>query len=86
MTLTWDEYIPDVHSGTTATTTYGTLYMLNPTFFKCAYESETNFVATDFERPINQDAKFKHILWMGGVTVNYSRKHGVIGKIARTLT
>jgi hypothetical protein len=86
MDLTWDEYVPDVYSGTTSTATYGTMYFLNPTFFKCCYEAETNFVATDFERPINQDAKYKHILWMGGVTINNRRKQGVIGKIARTLT
>jgi len=88
MTLTWDEYVPNVSAGTldTSATGKGTLYMLNPTFFKCCYESETNFVATDFERPINQDAKYKHIMWMGSVTINNRRKQGVIGNIARTLT
>lgn len=86
MDLTWDEYVPDVATGVVSTATKGTMYFLNPTFFKCCYESETNFVATDFERPINQDAKYKHILWMGGVTINNRRKQGVIGNIARTLT
>jgi hypothetical protein len=84
--IVWDEYVPDVSSGTTSTATYGSMYFLNTKFFNCAYEAETNFVPTDFQRPTNQDAKFKHILWMGTVTMSNRRKHGVIGKIARTLT
>lgn len=87
-TVVWDQYVPNVYTGDTNTTStgYGTAYFLNTSFFKCCYESETNFVMTEFQKPTNQDAKFKHILWMGGVTVNNRRKHGVIGKIARTLT
>lgn len=84
--IVWDEYVPDAYSGTTSTATYGTLYMLNTKFLRCAYESETNFVATEFEKPINQDAKFKHILWMGAVTMSNRRKQGVLAKIPRTLT
>lgn len=82
----WDEFVPDAFSNTASTATYGTIYFLNTKFFKCVYESETNFVATDFQRPINQDAKFKHILWMGTVTLSHRRKLGVLGKIARTLS
>lgn len=87
--LIWDEFVPDVYSNKLATSgvgTYGTMYFLNTQTFKCKYESETNFVPTEFQRPVNQDAKFKHILWMGTVTINNRRKNGVIGKIARSLT
>lgn len=86
--LVWDEYVPNVagNSLDTGSTGKGTLFMLNPQFFKCCYESETNFVASEFEKPINQDAKFKHILWMGGVTINNRRKQGVLGNIARSLS
>lgn len=84
--IVWDEFVPDAYSATSATTTYGTMYFLNTKFFKCIYENETNFVATDFQKPINQDAKYKHILWMGTVVMSNRRKQGVIGKIARTLT
>lgn len=86
--LVWDEWVPNVYAGTadTTTATGGTMYFLNTKFFKCIYEAETNFVATDFQRPINQDAKYKHILWMGTVVMSNRRKQGVIGKIARSLT
>lgn len=85
--ITWDVYVPDVANGTlTPDTGKGTFYFLNTKFFKCRPESETNFVATDFMKPVNQDVKVKHILWMGTVTVNNRRKHGVMGNIARSLT
>ena len=86
--VVWDEWVPNVFAGTadTTTTTGGTAYFLNTKFFKCIYESETNFVSTDFQRPINQDAKYKHILWRGSVVMSNRRKQGVIGKIARSLT
>ena len=84
--VVWDEFVPDVFSSTTSTATYGTAYFLNTDFFKCVYEAETNFVATEFQKPINQDAKYKHILWMGTVVMSNRRKQGVIGKIARTLS
>lgn len=86
MKLVWDEFVPDVHSNTVDTSTYGTLFFINTKFMKCAYESETNFVVTNMERVPNQDVDYKHILWMGGVTCSNRRKLGVIGKIARTLT
>lgn len=86
-----DESIPDVaaNSGAgalTAETTKGTMYFINTKFIKIVYESETNFVATEFQKPINQDVKGKHILWMGNTIVNNRRKQGVLGNIARTLT
>lgn len=85
--VSWDEFMPDVHNGTlTPDTGKGTMVFINSQFMDICYESETNFVATEFQRPINQDAKYKHILWMGNVTANNRRKLGVIGNIARTLT
>lgn len=85
--VVWDEFIPDVANNTTTPLTgKGTFCFWNKKFFKVCYESETNFVSTDFQRPVNQDAKAKHILWMGGVTINQRRKHGVAGNIARTMT
>lgn len=88
----WDEYMPNVAAnggaGSTDTTlpNGGTLVFMNTKFLKIRYEEETNFVATDFQRPINQDAKYKHILWMGNTTINNRRKQGVMGGIPRTLT
>lgn len=84
--IVWDEYASDPKSNVANTTTYGSSYWFNMKFWKVCYESETNFVTTDFQKPVNQDAKVKHILWMGAVTVNNRRKHGVIGGIPRTLS
>lgn len=84
----WDEFMPNVAGGnlTTGSTGKGTLYFINTKFWRCVYEAETNFVPTEMERPINQDAFFKHILWMGTVTLSNRKKQGVLGNIARTLT
>jgi hypothetical protein len=86
--IVWDEFMPNVFAGTTDTSTAngGTLVFINSKFMKIRYESETNFVSGELERPINQDAKYKHILWMGQTTINNRRKHSVLSKIPRSLT
>lgn len=86
--IVWDEYMPNVADGNlnTSSSGKGSLYFLNSKFFRCVYEEETNFVSGEFQKPVNQDAKFKHILWMGTVTMSNRRKHGVLGNIARTLS
>jgi len=83
--VSWDQYMPDVYTGDLGTT-YGTLYMMNTKFLRVNTESETDFVSTEMQSPINQDAKFKHVLWMGNSTVANRRKQAVMGKIPRTLT
>lgn len=84
--MVWDEYMVDAKSNVATTATYGTQYWFNTKFWKVVYESETNFVTTDFQKPVNQDVRVKHILWMGGVTVNNRRKQGVMGGVPRSLT
>lgn len=86
--VTYDGLVPNVFAGTTdtSTATGGTAYFLNTKFFNLRYESETNFTTTDFQKPVNQDARVAHILWMGNMTINQRRKQGVLGKIARSLT
>jgi hypothetical protein len=37
-----------------------------------------------FAKPINGDSRVGHVGWMGNVTINNRRKHGVIGNLART--
>lgn len=89
-TLTWDEDIPDVYSSSGAglanTATYGTMYFLNLDFMKIVSDTEVNFKNTPLVRPPNMDAEVSHCLWAGNSIVNNRLKHGVIGKIARTLT
>lgn len=89
--LVMDDKVPDVFSGT-LTYTYGTMYFLNSKFFKVRpiegrdFEMLTDENGKQFAKPINQDARVGHCAWMGQVTVNNRRKHGVWGKIPRTLT
>lgn len=84
----WDENFPNLYASTldTTTTTGGGMVMLNFEFLKVRYESETEFVKTEFVKPANQDAKVAHILWMGNITCNNRRKQGLGWKIPRTLT
>lgn len=86
--ITYDERVPNVYASTLDTTTAigGTAYFLNTQYYKLKYESETNFVLGPFQKPVNQDAKVAHILWMGNLTINNRRKQGVIGKIIRACT
>jgi hypothetical protein len=84
-----DELIPNVHSGTTDTsvaTGLGSAYFINSKMMKAYYDKECNFILTDLQKPVNQDGKIGHVLWMGNVCVTNRRKHGVIGNIARSMT
>lgn len=86
--VTYDELVPDIYTPylTTGTGYYGTAYFMNTQFINLKHEASTNFVMGDFQKPVNQDARVAHILWMGNFTVSNRRKQGVIGKIARSLT
>lgn len=84
--VVWDEKVPDVYSGTLSTATYGTAVFINPEFLNGYYISDQHFVSTPFQRPHNQNAKTSLVLWMGAVAMSNRRKHGVVGKIPRTLS
>jgi len=81
-----DELIPDVHNGTYNWETKGTAYFINTKMLKIKYDKQCNFILTDLQKPVNQDGKVGHVLWMGNCCMMNRRKHGVIGDIARTLT
>lgn len=84
--VTWDEFMPDVFNNTlTPNTGLGTAVMINTKFCAVKYDEETNFVATQFMKPVNQDARIAHILWMGNVCVSNRRKLGVWYGLPRTL-
>jgi len=84
--LVWDEYVCDVQGGsTTQSTTSGTWFMANSNFLEIQYDSETNFISTNFITPENQDASTAHILWLGAVLTSNRRKHGVAGGIDTTI-
>lgn len=85
--LTWDEFVPDVKNNTlTPETGAGTVLFVNTKFLALKYDKETNFVATPFMKPVNQDARVAHILWMGNLCMSNRRKHAVWHNLPRTLT
>jgi hypothetical protein len=97
-----DDKVPDVDSGTAptlaagaadpSTVTYGSMYAINPQFFKLIYEADSDFNMLKDDsgktifKPINGDSRLGHIAWMGNLTNQNRRKQGVLGKIARTMT
>ncbi len=101
-TIVMDDKVPDVFSGTIPTLvggsgvasslTYGSMYFVNTQYLKMRYMSGRDFEllrddnGKAFAKPINGDSRVAHIGWMGNTTISNRRKHGVIGKIARTLT
>jgi hypothetical protein len=100
--IVMDDKVPDVYSGAIptltggagdpSTLTYGSAYFINSKFFKIRYMPGRDFqmLSDDngktFAKPLNGDSRVGHLAWMGNVTISNRRKHGVIGKIARTLT
>lgn len=89
--LVMDDKVPDVESNLTSTATYGTMYLLNSKFFRMKYIEGRDFEMLEnengktFVKPPNQDSRLGHSAWMGQAGVNNRRKHGVYGKIPRTL-
>jgi hypothetical protein len=95
-----DDKVPDVFSqtvptmvggvGQTSSLTYGSCIGINAKFFKIRYHPSRNWEmlkdenGNTFAKPINGDSRVGHVGWMGNVTVNNRRKHGVVGKFLRT--
>jgi hypothetical protein len=85
--VTWDEYVPDVQGDSaTQSTTSGTWWMLNTEFFDIEVHSGTNFTSTPFQKPVGQDAKIAHLLWLGATGCSNRRKQAVMGGIDTTIT
>jgi len=101
-TVVMDDKVPDAYSdlaptsqnvgGLSSGLTYGTAYFINTKFFKLRYHPDRDWeMLTDengkrFQKPINGDSRVGHIAWMGQLTCNNRRKHGLLAKIARTMT
>lgn len=82
--VTWDQFMIDVQNYTT-TITKGTWLSLNSKFWYVKVHRGTNWMPTEFQKPVGQDAKTAHILWLGGVGVSNRRKHGVMFNIDITI-
>jgi hypothetical protein len=87
-----DEKVPDVENNLTSAATKGTVFATNTKFLKLRYIAERNFEMLKneegkvFAKPIKGDSRLGHIAWMGELTTNNRRKHGVLYDVARTLT
>jgi hypothetical protein len=53
----WDEAVPS-----------GTVYFLNTNHMNFTIHRDANFETTEFEKPVNQDARVAQILFMGNLT------------------
>jgi hypothetical protein len=85
--MVWDEFMPNVEDRTTTqVTTKGTWAMINTKMVKMKYHKSRNFTPGPFEKPINQDAKVAHVLWVGSHCVSNRRKLGVLWGIDTTVT
>lgn len=97
-----DDKVPDYYSNAVGTLsggavdpttlTYGTAIFLNSKFIKVRYWAQRDFEllkdesGKSFVKPINGDSRIGHVGWMGNTTISNRRKHGVLAKIARSLT
>lgn len=83
--IIWDEYMPDLYSGTT-TLTYSSYAFLNTQYYKLVIDKDTDFVNTPFLETQTQLAKSAKLLFMGQATVSNIRKLGVacMGTLAMT--
>lgn len=93
----WDEVIPDVGTTTATPETIeglgdgvgtygvaganGTEYHLNSEAMEYIVHTARDMVSTPFIKPVNQDARISHILWMGQMTLTNRRKVGVMDDI-----
>lgn len=78
-TMFWDE---DVASASVAAAdgqaTKVCMYFLNTEFLHLKVDSQTDFIRTDFQRPVNQDSEAALVLWMGNFCCSNRAKHGVL--------
>lgn len=71
--LFWD---PDFATNTPETGE--SILFLNSKHIKFCTDKETNFITTEFIEPENQTAKVAKVLWMGNLTIDARRAHGVL--------
>lgn len=98
----WDEVVPDVGASTATAETengkgdgvgtylqsgsHGTEYHLNSQAMEYIVHRQRDWVTTPFIKPVGQDARVAHMLWMGQVVVNNRRKLGVAYDIDNSIS
>ena len=80
MTLFWDESCKTENiSASSGLSANGEIfYFLNTNFMNMKVDSQTDFIRTEFKRPVNQDSEAALILWMGNWCTTKRSKHGVM--------
>ena len=87
--IIWDEFCPDLDTGVaydSASWATSTFFLLNTDFIEFVIDSQTDFAATPFMRPENQDAKVSQILLAGNMTCSNRRKQGVVYGVTAGIT
>jgi hypothetical protein len=91
-TLMWDEYVPDVTTGTAVTDpnsysyTYSSCWFLNSEFLEFVVCKGQDFTIGPFIQPENQKAKTSIIYLMGEVVCSNRSKQGVHKSVSQSLT
>lgn len=78
--LFWDDAFTTASiTAANGLSTYAGFIMLNTEFLHLKVDSQTDFIRTEFQRPVNQDSEAALILWMGNLCTSKRSKHGVMG-------
>lgn len=54
----------------------GYLFMLNERYISLKYHKDRDFSLTNFQTPVNQDARYAHVFWMGALVGDNCRMQG----------
>jgi hypothetical protein len=90
-TLMWDEYVPDVTTGTANTApnsysyTYSSAWFINSEFLEFVVCKGQDFTIGPFIQPENQKAKTSIIYLMGEITCSNRAKQGIHRTVSQSL-
>lgn len=86
-TFMWSEYMPgwginDAASTTSASTaTAQSIFFINSKWLELVIDTETDFIVTPFQEPVDQLAVWAKMLFRAQLTVTQRRKHGLLWAI-----
>lgn len=77
MTIFWDEYINSENvTAANAATAQELGFLINSKYLMLVIDAQTDMILSDWLQPETQDARTKHILWMGNLVTGRRKKHG----------
>jgi len=92
MTLLWEEYLPDLYTGTDVTDpdnysrTYSTCLYINSKYIWLFVDKEGDLDVGPFIQPENQKAKTSIIYFMGNLACSNRKKQGVLTHVSTSIT